>query len=166
MKEWLDLGYDPETYAHRSLVVDLILSRSPKTVLDVGCGNGSDIALLRLRKPGLVLSGVSQIDGEVCKERNPGADVTIGLLEEYLPTVPDKSIDVVFSNGCIMYSSPKWVDHMIRIAKKAVVLSEQDEDSKIRNHLSEAGIQFSSTPVSREIRPSWVNKGYILEIHL
>lgn len=55
------------------------------------------------------------------------AEISLGTLEDLLPKIPSKSVDVVFSMGVLMHVHPKShliFSEMVRIARRYVAIIE------------------------------------------
>lgn len=165
MKEWLEMGFDPSTLRHRELLAEKILAYKPRSVLDVGCASGPDLYLLNFIDPSLELYGI-ELDGGDANKAGEFFMVIQGDLRDILPTIPKKSVDVVFSNGVIMYTEPKWIKEMMRIARKAVILSEKEPYNGLQFSEEYAKEITSVTHITGDIRHSWKNDGHIYEIAL
>lgn len=81
-------------------MIDLAGIEPLETVLDLGCGSGTDaFVAARLTNPGRVI-GVDMTDAQLAKARSfgvPRVEFVSGLIEQ--PPVCDETIDVVISNG-------------------------------------------------------------------
>jgi len=168
--KFLDMGYDPTTLKHRELLVETIEKYFPfETILDVGCATGADLSLIEMVMPTTQRTGFDVEEDNVTEARQKlKANIFKEDLRTHLENIPDKSFDVVFSNGVIMYIQGEYqkkaLENMLRIAKKAVILSEKDTDGKmIRNFdLVTGGITIQG--ITDEIRQSWTKDGFIYEI--
>ena len=165
-----DMGYDIGTLKHRELLIETVERYFPfESILDVGCATGPDLALIEMVMPTTRRMGFDLDPKNINEAKNKiNAELRQGDLREELKEIPDKSFDVVFSNGVIMYTSPKYAKEMLRIAKKGVILSERDpgqeEDRKISNYIKTLGKKIFETRITEEIRDSWKTDGYIYEI--
>lgn len=166
-EEWLALGYDQGTYKHRVVLLDIIQKHSFETLLDVGTATGPDLALLRVADPTKTLKGFDQDPKNVRQAKESGLDVYEADLYLELPKIADKSFDVVLSNGVMMYVEHKCIKELVRIARKAVILSEKDPDGKILDYIqNDLGLAVTTTKITEEVRDSWKQDGYIYEIKL
>jgi len=88
-----------------------------KTLLDIGCGDGTD--LVNFEKMGAVPSGIEPSEKFVksAKEKSPHLTVLMGKGEEL--TFPDKSFDIVVSKYALQTSPnvPKILDEAARVLK-------------------------------------------------
>lgn len=167
---WLDKGYDPITFLHRQLLIEKINKYAPfQTLLDVGCGHGPDLALLEVLYPHAVMLGVDLIAQDVtyATQKLRRAKIVEGDIRDVLPSLLDKSFDIVFSNGVIMYNDAHLIKHMLRVAKKAVILSERSPLNQYAHYLrQEMDIEPIVTKIEEPIRHSWRDDGFIYEIPL
>lgn len=167
MTEWLQMGFDPGTLKHRKLVLEKVAKYEPSSLLDVGCATGPDIALLKLKYPDIEITGFDLDPVNVEQAQHLDALVYQGDVYDELPGIPDKKHDVVLSNGVMMYVERKCIRELIRIAKKAVILSERDPDQNILHYIrEEIHIEPIITKVTEATRDSWKNDGYIYELCL
>lgn len=140
-----------------------------ETLLDVGCAHGPDLALIQ--ELGVKCSGfdITEIDVAAGKERLPDCNLWVADIREELPKIPDNSYDVVLTNGVMMYMDSRCLRDVIRIARKAVVLSERDpgEERQIYKYLTEdMELKVKTTKISQEVRDSWKQDGFIYEVIL
>jgi len=102
------------------LIVDLIPEKSK--VLDLGCGNGELLVLLREKKE-IKGKGI-EIDGErVSESIAKGISVYQGDMEEVLLEYPDKSYDyIIISQTLQEIRNPELViTHSLRVARFVIV---------------------------------------------
>lgn len=161
--QWLALGYDPVTFIHRKVVIETILKYNPGSVLDVGCATGADLALLHLAAPHITLKGFDIHDGDVrkAKEILPTAFLFTADLKEGFPEV---HADVVFSNGVIMYHTPLTVKEMLSHSSIATILNEKGSLAPYAEIISKDGFTPTFTLITTDIRESWGNDGWLIEI--
>lgn len=172
LKEWTALGYDEGTWHHRQLLFETVKKHMPfKTLLDVGCAHGPDLAILNAELPDVACSGFDITEGDIedGKVRVPNSKLWVADIREELPKIPSKSYDVVLTNGVMMYMDSKCLRDVVRIARKSVILSERDPgeegDRQIYKYLTEdMGLSVAVTKITREVRDSWKENGYIYEI--
>jgi methionine biosynthesis protein MetW len=102
------------------LIVNLIPEKSK--VLDLGCGNGELLMLLREKKE-IKGKGI-EIDGERASESiSKGIFVYQGDMEEVLPEYPDKCYDyIIISQTLQEVRNPEFViTHSLRVARFVIV---------------------------------------------
>ena len=167
-KDWLALGYDGGTWHHRQLLVETLKKHLPfKTLLDVGCAHGPDLAIINADMPDVECSGFDITKGDIedGQERLPNSKLWVADIREELPKIPDNSYDVVLSNGVMMYCERPLMKELLRIARKSVVLSERDTGGHMINYLQgELGTDPTITKITQDIRDSWKEDGFIYEI--
>lgn len=168
---WLSLGYDAGSLTRRALLVEKTTSFEPESILDVGCGTGSDMALHKILSPSVEMSGIDRDAHELEKAQKTLSQLPQASMKLYQSDYailkdpwmfPDGSFDVVYSNAALMYAhDPKKVlDQMYRISKKAVVLMEL-----MTNPIQQAleDYQFARQVVPEwDIDIVWRNFGYLI----
>ena|SRR3990167_2806789 len=171
--EWLSKGYDSSTLDHRKLLVEKIAKYRPfYSLLDVGCSTGPDLALYEEAFPDTGLTGFDLGTGDIeIAKKLLASDTTILYakdLREHLKEIPQKQFDIVVSNGVMMYHDMKYIDELLRITKKAVIMSEKDpyKGRSISEYLKSNGIRYETTKIDRGTRHSWADDGFIYEIPL
>ena len=169
-KAWVALGYDEGTWKHRKLLLETLKKHLPfDSLLDVGCAHGPDLALIHSAMPQIALSGFDITKEDVAdgKTRIPLANLWVADIREELPRTPDKSYDVVFTNGVMMYQDKPLLKELLRIAKKTVFMSERTPGEHFTQYLQEeCGITPKVTRITKDIRDSWGDDGFIYEITL
>lgn len=163
---WLSLGFDFTTLPHRELLMEKITKHNPTSVLDVGCATGPDLALLKVLLPNTYLQGIDKEPQNIEEASRLDVDLVEANLIEALPQIRSKSFDVVFTNGVMMYNDRHWIKELLRIAKKAVVLSERFPTDEQEQYMVALGYQPTKTKITQEIRDSWKTNGYIYELML
>ncbi|MGH9367617.1 MAG: class I SAM-dependent methyltransferase [Thermoanaerobaculia bacterium] len=145
------------------------------SILEVGCNCG--VNLHGLRSLGYRhLSGIEMNGNAVAEMRRSFpdlekvAEISLGTLEELLPKMPSKSVDVVFTMGVLMHVHPRSCQvfsEMVRIARRYIVIIEAEIANCgylfARNYRRVFGrlgcAQVKSTLLTREAFP-YVSRGY------
>jgi ubiquinone/menaquinone biosynthesis C-methylase UbiE len=131
---WTD-GYYPHItnvgackWRHKVLA-NIVENHDIHSVLDIGCSTGAALLEIYKIKPYIELCGIDisqdAIDYGINKDNNP-ARLICGNLEDVLDTIPDKSFDLVYTGGVLIYMFLKnnnysILKHISRIAKKFIV---------------------------------------------
>ena len=163
IEEWLQKGYDPTTLLHRLLLLEKIKKYAPfEALLDIGCGHGPDLYLIQQEFKNIKIYGIDerkQLIEEV-EEKIPIGFYFSGRYQDELSKFAENSIDIVITNGVLMYNNKEDLLSFFKIAKKAVILSEKT-DTAMHNFL----LQHNPivTKISKDIRQTWGDCGYIFE---
>jgi S-adenosylmethionine-diacylgycerolhomoserine-N-methlytransferase len=192
-KSWVESYISKESinHPHRKILIDTISKYYPfDSALEIGCASGPNLYLLSKKFPEIKLYGIdiSKKAIEIGKKKFNEEKISNVILETGNPSnlkkFFNKSIDIVFSDACLIYLSPKKINsvvgEMVRIAKKAIILCEQHSDHSnsfyndnwIHNYkllfgkfVSSEKIKFTKIP--KEIwGGDWGKFGYIIEIIL
>lgn len=102
------------------IIINLIDERAK--VLDLGCGNGELLALLKIKK-NIIGKGI-EINGQrVSESIARGISVYQGDMEEVLPEYPDKSYDyIIISQTLQEVRNPELViNHSLRVGRFVIV---------------------------------------------
>ena len=93
--------------------------RPGKSVIDVGCGSGLFMGLLKKRFPGINVKGVDFSQTEVNEARKNGFEVIQGNFEEGIK-IKTNSFDIVYAGEIIehLYNPDLCVEELNRILKK------------------------------------------------
>jgi ubiquinone/menaquinone biosynthesis C-methylase UbiE len=190
-KSWPERYISKESinHPHRKILIDTISKYYPfDSALEIGCASGPNLYLLAKKFPEVKLYGIdiSKKAIEIGKKKFNEEKISNVILETGNPSdlkkFSDKSIDIVFSDACLICIGPKKinsvVEEMVRIAKKAIILCEQHSDYSnsfyndnwIHNYkllfgkfVSLEKIKFTKIP--KEIwGGDWGEFGYIIEI--
>jgi ubiquinone/menaquinone biosynthesis C-methylase UbiE len=132
----------------RDLLIDKVVGFEPKSVLEVGCFVGANLYLLNERLPDIELRGIDPNELAVfegnkwlwtnCRLRSQSWNVQLSLgSTRDMTSFLDNSFDVVFTRAVLLHIGDKHIDealrHMLRIAKKGVVLLEwQDLTGRLK----------------------------------
>ena len=173
----------------------------PVTVLEIGCNCGVNLYLLSQKLPDTHLTG-TDINLPSLQQAIHYFDIN-GLnnratwypfAADELFRLPDKSMDVVFTDAVLIYIAPDKIDkiitEMLRIAKKSIILVEwntpqifgRDKEGLGKYHkglwmrdyhslFQKHGIKpimINSTKITKEMWPedNWSDVGYIIEVEL
>ena len=159
MDQWFSYGYDARSFEFSQEFVEYLDKYKPfQSVLDVGCGFGQDLALLQIKYPGLKLTG---IELDIDRAAHAGMivyDIIQGDVNEVLPTLD--RYDLVISKATLMYMDLKEIlPQLRRIAKKGIVMYEQEQDIFARN--LPKGIQKTKGKYDQGL---WRGMGYIYDL--
>ena len=129
-KDWIQEYWESQDHPHRRKAVDLI-PKDAKSVLEVGCNSGPNLALIRNKK----LAGIDPNADAIAfaREKLPDADLRVGSVLN-LPWEKD-SFDVVLADAALMYVSDGEIGtamaEMDRVARKAIVIVDRAYDSML-----------------------------------
>lgn len=105
---------------------------SPKSVFEIGVGGGGLLKDVSDHYGGLKVGGIdiSKVRMQNLKNNFPGQEFLLHDLNDPWP-VPDKSYDIVFSVGVLMYifDPIPILREMFRVAKDKVIITEYHDDS-------------------------------------
>ena len=106
------------------------------TVLDVGCGDGALMSLL-IKEKNIKVRGLELIEENVKKCIYKGLSVIEGNAETERHQFPNQSFDFVILSQTLQafYKPEKVIDHLLRVAKKAIVTIPNFGYWKVRLHL-------------------------------
>ncbi len=192
-KKWAESYISKQSieHPHRKILVDAISKYFPfESILEIGCASGPNLYLLAKKFPGVKLYGIDiskkavKTGNEFLKKENINNIFLSSGKAEGLKRFQDKSIDVIFTYAVLIYEGPDKINFIIkeilRVAKKAIILCEQHQDSSssfyqdhwIHNYkslfskfISEEKIKTIKIPI--EIwTGDWGKFGYIIEVTL
>jgi len=117
---------------HRGELLNKIKELKPESVLEVGCGSGSNLALIQKKLPNVKISGI-----DINKTAIANAVKHLGNIQlvvgnaDSLP-FKDNSFDVVITDATLLYISPEKIekvrDELLRVAKRAIIMVEFQVD--------------------------------------
>lgn len=117
---WSKQGFEELVVMTDNIVNSL---KGIKTILDVGCGPGTYCRMFHTQ--GYNITGVDYSEKmiEAAKKKAPQIKFVVG--NGYSLPFPDDSFDLVISIGTLqcLYDYEKFVKELIRVSKKAVVIS-------------------------------------------
>lgn len=200
-KVWQEKDFDLEkelnnlNYPHRQLLVEKISSFEPESILEIGCGYGPNLFLLKKKLPNAKIKGIDIRKNAVEEGKkflNQNRIFNVELLvkkADELISFEDKSFDIVFTDATLMCIGPdkikKIVEEIMRIAKKGIILIEwhmlnqkkdiydahigvwkRDYLSLLKEFVPKEKIILSK--ITPELRPdkNWQKFGYIIEVKL
>ena len=123
---------------HREQLWSLIAPFNPQSLLEVGCGDGANLALLARKAPHVRLDGVdlNPLALDIARQRVAAAGGMLGTLQpgsaDELP-VATASVDVALSDAVFMYLPPgaaiAALHEMRRVARRAFVVHAFSNDT-------------------------------------
>jgi len=134
-----DYFREQEDHPARSLrsawLADRIASYRPASILEVGCGYGKQLGLLRARLPDVPLVGVdfsptqlAQAGRHLAGSEGIGLALASGLRLPF----PDRSFDLVLTSAVILHNAPAEADairrEVIRVSRR---LAAHNEDTNL-----------------------------------
>jgi len=134
---WKDTDFHP----HRKVVVDIVKSFNPESILELGCGWGNNLRNIKIAIPDIKAVGtdinLTRMQQGMSKIRGENLDVR--MVEQNIKNIDysPNSFDVVLTDAVLLMIElteeelKKIFMNMKRIAKKAIVLVEwHDEEIK------------------------------------
>jgi len=171
---------------HRELLLSALKKEKFKSILDVGCGYGQDLVLIKDEFPKVRIAGI-----DASRERIIEATEALGniqLVVGYASELPfkDKSFDISFTDAVLMMGgtarSILILKEMVRVTKGKIFLIEThskvtEDDAKfleynVRDYqiiLPEMGLKnIKLTKITKDIWQGypWENWGYLIEAEL
>lgn len=133
-EEWVRSFWDSQDHSHRPFLIERISNFSPSSVLEIGCNCGPNLCLLAKKFPDAEIRGIDinplavQKGNEWLRQEDIlNVKLLVGKADE-LGQFQDKSFDVVFTDGVLIYIGPdkikKVIQEMIRITRRALILME------------------------------------------
>ncbi|TRZ96053.1 methyltransferase domain-containing protein [bacterium] len=196
--DWIQGYWDSINHPHREFLLEKISAYSPiYKILEFGCCCAPNLVLLSKRFPYVKLEGidinpkaVEKGNEWLCKKGIVNVKLFSGNAVE-LSKIPDKSLDVIFTDAVLIYVGPDKIKmvikEMLRIARLAVILCEWHDFSRKDKYglgISQLGLwkrdytklfrQFiaceniSVTKIPENVWPSegWIENGAIIEVIL
>ena len=134
------------------IIAELIENK--KRVLDVGCGDGTLMKLLKENKE-IDTRGLEISKNKVQNCIGKGLSVIEGNAEEDLKQFPDSSFDYVILSQTLQafYNPEKVINDLLRVSKKAIVTIPNFGFWKVRLHLLIKG----TMPKTKNLPDEWYN---------
>lgn len=133
--DWRQAYFTPE-HPHRQAILRKLGKISAGSVLEIGCGAGANLSLIKKTWPGVRVGGID-LSEEALKEARK--NVLSDVLEQGSATdifLSDKSSDVVLSDACLIYLDPlninKALKEIKRVARNNIILVEFHSKSWIK----------------------------------
>ena len=135
-----------------NVLLDLIETKS--RVLDVGCGDGNLLLILKKNK-NINGRGIEINQQKVTECLSKGLAVIEGDAEKDLVNYPDNSFDFAILNQSLQqfYNPRKVLNDLLRIANKAIITIPNFGYWKVRFHLLLKG----TMPVTKTLPDEWYN---------
>jgi SAM-dependent methyltransferase len=118
---------------HRKDLVEEVKKLNPESVLEIGCGCGSNLSIIQKELPNAKIAGIDLSAKSIERAvKNLGnVQLVVGNADN-LP-FEDKSFDVVITDGTLIYAKSDKIekirDEMLRVAKKGIVMAEFHHNS-------------------------------------
>ena len=125
------MSYEKIPHFHRQIILDELNKIQFDTLLEVGCGEGTNMFYIRRDFPDAKITGLdNDISRIVMCEEQFGRDYCQVGNAVALP-YKDKSFDIILFDAVLMYLSPEDIEKALaeayRVAKKAVVVCDQND---------------------------------------
>lgn len=104
----------PEEYVRKNHEFYLPYFEGRKNVVDLGCGRGEFLSLLR--EHGVAARGIEYSEELVAYCRRAGLDVVRADIYEFLTEAPELSLDGIFCSQVVEHLEPARVPELIRLA--------------------------------------------------
>jgi SAM-dependent methyltransferase len=123
---------DKDLHSNHEVLYRAILSLSPESVLEVGCGGGDHLANIHALNPSIQLFGVDRSPGQIStlNERHPNLPSKIYVADITNKDSKIETVDLVFTQAVLMHISEKdgrfktGLNSIFLAAKQYVVLVE------------------------------------------
>lgn len=111
------------------VLLDDLKELKPKSILDVGCGEGFTLERLRNRKIGDKLEGVDFLDAAIELGKKEHPNITLKKASIYALPYRDNSFDTVLCSEVLEHLEfpEKALEELVRVSSKYVVLSVPNE---------------------------------------
>jgi len=125
--DWGTHYWNPD-HPHRAVLVNLLRRFKFRSVLEVGCASGANLAVVRKYFPKVEVGGIDPNPDAVeeAKYRVPGGVFETGTANNLFFSTG--SVDVLLYDACLIYVSPgkirQAMNELLRVARKGVVLCE------------------------------------------
>jgi SAM-dependent methyltransferase len=134
-----DYFREQEDHPARSLrsawLADRIAAYRPASILEVGCGYGKQLGLLRDRLPEIPMTGVDFSPTQLAQARRhlAGLDgLTLALASGLRLPFPDGSFDLVLTSAVILHNAPAAAEQMRReVVRVTRRLAAHNEDTNV-----------------------------------
>jgi SAM-dependent methyltransferase len=134
-----DFFHEQEDHPSRSLrsawLADRIAAYRPSSVLEVGCGYGKQLGLLRDRLPDVPLFGVDFSPTQLDQARrflDGRSEIGLALASGLRLPFPDRSFDLVLTSAVILHNPPPEAERIRReVVRVARRLAAHNEDTNV-----------------------------------
>lgn len=123
------------------IIIKMFKEEKPKSVFEIGCANGGLLAQLVEHFPDLVVGGmdIMKSDLAIAKKKFPTYSDNFlfhNVLEPW--PIADKSYDIVFSVGVLMYifEAVPVIQEMFRVGKKVIIAEYHHQELDIFGHMT------------------------------
>jgi 2-polyprenyl-3-methyl-5-hydroxy-6-metoxy-1,4-benzoquinol methylase len=103
----------PEEYVQRNVEFYKPFFASCENVLDIGCGRGEFLSLMRDK--GVAARGIDLSEESVAQCAQKGLAAEVADLFSYLPSQPEQQFDGIFSSQVVEHLNPQSLPEMIRL---------------------------------------------------
>jgi O-antigen chain-terminating methyltransferase len=103
----------PEEYVKRNVEFYKPFFADCENVLDIGCGRGEFLSLMRDR--GIAARGIDLSEESVAQSRRNGLNAEVADLFSWLPAQPEQQFDGIFSSQVVEHLDPRRLPEMIRL---------------------------------------------------
>ena len=102
-----------EEYVKRNVEFYKPFFANCENVLDIGCGRGEFLALMR--DQGIAARGIDLAEESVAQSGQNGLNAEVADLYSYLPGQPEQQFDGIFSSQVVEHLDPRRLPEMIRL---------------------------------------------------
>jgi 2-polyprenyl-3-methyl-5-hydroxy-6-metoxy-1,4-benzoquinol methylase len=102
-----------ETYVKRNVEFYKPFFANCENVLDIGCGRGEFLGLMR--DQGIAARGIDLSEESVTQSRQNGLNAEVADLFSWLPAQPEQQFDGIFSSQVVEHLDPRRLPEMIRL---------------------------------------------------
>jgi len=131
--DWKTSYLDTWNHPHRGMITQILRRIDWFSLFEIGCGSGPNLVRIAKEFPRRQLGGIDVNPEaiEMAGQYLQGGHFKVGSADDIM--MSDKSTDVVLSDMCLIYVSPRDIDRHIkeikRLARAYVVLCEFHSES-------------------------------------
>jgi len=113
---------------HRKLLLDKIKELKPESILEVGCGAGSNLALIQKEFPNVKIAGLDINRFAIANAVKHLGNIQLVVGDAGNLPFEDKSFDMVITDVTLIYIPPEKIEkvksELLRVAKRSILMVE------------------------------------------
>lgn len=140
-----------------------LIDKTAKTLVDIGCGDGTYTAEIANARPDLKISGFdpAAVAIDLAKEKNPNIDFQVANLLD-AASMPNQQFDIAVIRGVLHHLTdpPLAIENAAKIAKKIIIIEPNGNNPilKVIEKTSKYHIEHEERSFAQSLLKQWCNE--------